>query len=1296
MRSTQRLAGIAILAAWGLCLAPVGRAMPAPGDAPPTDPAVTDNTGAARFRIPIEVPPGPGGFAPHLELAYSSRSGDGPYGIGWTLGIPEIRCSERFGAPDFASCPAPGSCSWEMTSCPKYELDSVLLVEDPANPNTYHTFVESFSRIRYVPANDSWTVEQPNGTKLIFGEGVSHRISQSGSTARWLLQRMEDAFGNKVFLQYDTATNIGSAYLASVFYGAGATSTVGPREVRFEYQDRPDPRNVYSGGVEQKITRRLREIQVFGHGQIFRRYAFGYDLSGVTYTAGRSRLSWVNEFGTDCANPAADPVASCTGLPRQVFRYRDAPGSYDNNDAYRIPFGAYPGATWGSTYKHTLPQLIGDINGDGLPDRLELRPHLFDLLAPSTMRVLINTGAGFLDDQESAAAYQASFDSLTYDQPRLDYQQIPKNFISGTTWYDWESTWMFAMCSVVGHTRVATLSEELLPRGLGAATSSYATLLASGAAPSAGWFEPRPTAQLLDVDADGRADLVVSVRLSGVDRHFDCNGTPLAAPEHTPASATAVVFRNTGSGWVKDEALARGLPPFEEVIVKSSYQTWLDEPSYSDLLHDSSGGAHNPCMNSGYLGFEANQYITNENMTAVCHVPIGLSPQFVDFNGDGYLDLAVIERDDPNLLWTGWNADLEPDGEFRHNTARTRVWIQTPNASERWARAPQYDLPVDIFVGIYGGGAFAHVQLFHDLYETPEGTSCRSWHSNFWLCGPNTFTGDSGVRIADVNGDGLADVVWNTVGAGCPYWENTCTGWPYSGGGYSGVLLNTGGGSAPYSAWCASNSADALVFGGSACPEAAAYVPPASFISYWNVSGAGTSLGVTTGWLRDLNGDGLLDFARVELRLLETKSFIQSPAGATPATRWLPDTRFDFPINWDRIVTNPLLGDEVAIGLGWYNFLPGFQIFDINGDGSADFVSDQNALLSRSRHGDLIESVDNGRGGTVHVEYAPAIQQRDAALEAAAAVDAQQPETPDGGDAVLWRSTPVVSRVHVTGDGFATATTEYRYAHPRFCSGLRSDLGFRLIEQTRPDSSKVEEYFYQDHGRAGHTSKRLVKDAGQVVHRYQASWQHVAGTIAGSISGVFAGRLAWEESAYQYAGASGALLRRILSYDDVHGYNFVREIRTERPTGTLIDTRVPEPMGVPYVVGRSARRTLTDGTTTLRDTILTYLDLDAEPTGPKLGSRRELVSERGAVGGTSVDVVELRYDAFGNRNEVRTPSPTGGERSTLLCYDGDGGWCPSPQGQSSHSALVAIRDPLGKLTRITPDPRSGIGACQRV
>ncbi len=307
----ERSRALAVALALGLAIATSPRpahGMPAPGDSGPTDPAVVESTGAARYRIPIATPPGPGGFAPNLELVYSSRSGDGPFGVGWTIGIPEIRCSARFGVPDFANCA-------------EYELGDVLLVQKPG-ANTYHTFVESFQRITY--AGGSWTVEQPNGTKLIFGEAASHRISQGGATARWLLERMEDAFGNQIFLEY-LLTDVGSAYPASIFYGADATDTGGSREIRFVYEARPDERLLFHAGIKRFLTRRVREIQVFGHDQIAHRYLLKYALPGVTYSTHRSRLASVQEFGTDCANPAADPEqASCVGLPLVPMR-RETP-----------------------------------------------------------------------------------------------------------------------------------------------------------------------------------------------------------------------------------------------------------------------------------------------------------------------------------------------------------------------------------------------------------------------------------------------------------------------------------------------------------------------------------------------------------------------------------------------------------------------------------------------------------------------------------------------------------------------------------------------------------------------------------------------------------------------------------------------------------------------------------------------------------------------------------------------------------------------------------------------------------
>ncbi|MFL9965695.1 SpvB/TcaC N-terminal domain-containing protein [Paraburkholderia sediminicola] len=47
-------------------------------------------TGTGAMTVPIATSPGRGGFGPQLSLSYDSGAGNGPFGIGWHLSLPNI------------------------------------------------------------------------------------------------------------------------------------------------------------------------------------------------------------------------------------------------------------------------------------------------------------------------------------------------------------------------------------------------------------------------------------------------------------------------------------------------------------------------------------------------------------------------------------------------------------------------------------------------------------------------------------------------------------------------------------------------------------------------------------------------------------------------------------------------------------------------------------------------------------------------------------------------------------------------------------------------------------------------------------------------------------------------------------------------------------------------------------------------------------------------------------------------------------------------------------------------------
>src|SRR5437763_8091497 len=57
--------------------------------------------GTATFSIPVFTSPGRGGFDPKLELAYDAGSGNGSFGVGWSLSVPNISRKTDKGLPRY-------------------------------------------------------------------------------------------------------------------------------------------------------------------------------------------------------------------------------------------------------------------------------------------------------------------------------------------------------------------------------------------------------------------------------------------------------------------------------------------------------------------------------------------------------------------------------------------------------------------------------------------------------------------------------------------------------------------------------------------------------------------------------------------------------------------------------------------------------------------------------------------------------------------------------------------------------------------------------------------------------------------------------------------------------------------------------------------------------------------------------------------------------------------------------------------------------------------------------------------
>lgn len=365
------------------------------------EPPDAGSTGSAMLQFPLKLPPGRAGLAPELAVTYDSDRSEGWLGLGWDLMLPSVEVSTLFGVPRYDA-------AFETET---YFLSGEQLapVADPANPaprQAERSFVRRvegpFERIvRHGSRPDDfwWEVTDKDGVRYQYGRTSQARLASPvapHSTFRWLLERVVDLHGNTVDYAYTTDSgNDGEPwveiYPARIAYtgrgGAGAFY-----QVRFELDpgSRPDQRSTGMPGFKVKTRHRLAAVDVLAGGDLVRRYRFHYREGDFR----KSLLAAVSVTGDDGE----------TEFYRHAFDYFRMPTAGDGYDGFEaetawgrmsssgdatetqsfgagghvfvglggpactVHGGVQVGANFGDT---TTRALLLDVNGDGLPDRID-------------------------------------------------------------------------------------------------------------------------------------------------------------------------------------------------------------------------------------------------------------------------------------------------------------------------------------------------------------------------------------------------------------------------------------------------------------------------------------------------------------------------------------------------------------------------------------------------------------------------------------------------------------------------------------------------------------------------------------------------------------------------------------------------------------------------------------------------------------------------------------------------------------------------------------------------------------
>lgn len=318
-------------------------------------------SGTAVYTIPVPLTAGRG-LLPSLSLVYNSGAGNGAFGVGWDVEIPNFSIRTEKGIPKYD-----GSDIFLFSGKELVPQENATRTHTDAHGkewiiNIYLLRVEDdYSRIEYhknsTTGESFWRTYATNNSISEYGSNADARVADPGNETHifsWQIVSITDPKGNKVQFQYkrENEQNTGvfnrgafaRNYIERIVYGNYleapekekfafevifdygshelenlTTSAADPYATAHPWACRPDPFSSFRSGFELRTYRRCQNILLFHH--------FEEENKGEPFLVSRMGLTY---YDTDEYKDVPDQTSIISCLKKVTVtgcRIRDD-GSY--------------------------------------------------------------------------------------------------------------------------------------------------------------------------------------------------------------------------------------------------------------------------------------------------------------------------------------------------------------------------------------------------------------------------------------------------------------------------------------------------------------------------------------------------------------------------------------------------------------------------------------------------------------------------------------------------------------------------------------------------------------------------------------------------------------------------------------------------------------------------------------------------------------------------------------------------------------------------------------------------------